>query len=90
VDRKTNPPLQSARAPPSRRRFIGIRTLLPLRDSPELNRTEECWRRLDRVLGNCLFGTLDELREAALTALDDIEPPNVFMYLYRRVSMWGH
>ncbi|SDF97505.1 IS630 family transposase, partial [Halorientalis regularis] len=51
------------------------------RGSPELNPAEECWRRLDQSLGNRLFDTLDELREAALIALDDIEPPNIFTYL---------
>lgn len=44
------------------------------RGSPELNPAEECWRRLDKALGNQLFDTLDELRDGALTALDDIEP----------------
>lgn len=51
------------------------------RDSPKLNPAEECWRRLDQALGNRLLDTLDELREVALTALDSIEPPNVFTYL---------
>ena len=51
------------------------------RGSPELNPAEECWRRLNKALGNRLFDTLDELRDAALTALDGLEPPNVFTYL---------
>jgi len=51
------------------------------RGSPELNPTEECWRRLNKALGNRLFATLDELRDAALAALDKIEPPSVFTYL---------
>jgi transposase len=51
------------------------------RGSPELNPAEECWRQLDQALGNRLFETLDELRDAALTTLDNIEPPNQFMYL---------
>jgi len=51
------------------------------RGSPELNPTEECWRRLDRALGNRLFQTLDELQEAALTALDQIKSPNIITYL---------
>ena len=51
------------------------------RGSPELNPVEECWRRLNQALGNRLFDTLNELQEAALTALDNIEPPNVFTYL---------
>ena len=51
------------------------------RGSPTLNPTEECWRRLNQALGNRLFETLDELQEAALSALDTIEPPEVFTYL---------
>jgi len=51
------------------------------RGSPELNPTEECWRRLNRALGNRLFLSLDELRAAALAALDQIESPNIFKYL---------
>ena len=51
------------------------------RGSPELNPAEECWRQLDQTLGNRLFETLDELRDAALSALDDISVPDVFTYL---------
>jgi transposase InsO family protein len=51
------------------------------RGSPELNPVEECWRQLNQALGNRLFETLDDLRQAALTALSDIQPPNVFTYL---------
>jgi len=51
------------------------------RGSAPVNLAEECWRRLDQALGNRLFDTLDELREAALAALDDIEPPSIFTYL---------
>ena len=51
------------------------------RGSPELNPTEECWRRLNQELGNRLFDTLDELCDAALAALDTIDPPNVLTYL---------
>ena len=51
------------------------------RGSPELNPTEECWRRLDRALGNRLFRSLDQLRAAALAALDQIESPELFTYL---------
>ena len=50
-------------------------------DSPELNPAEECWKKLDQPLGNRLFDTLDELRDAALAALDRINPPDVFTYL---------
>jgi len=51
------------------------------RGSPELNPTEECWRRLNQALGNRLFETLDELQDAALSVLEDIEPPQLSMYL---------
>ena len=51
------------------------------RGSPELNPAEECWHQLNQALGNRLFDTLDELRGAALTALDSINPPNLFTYL---------
>ena len=52
------------------------------RGSPELNPAEECWHQLNQALGNRLFDTLDELRGAALTALDSINPPNFFTYLW--------
>jgi len=51
------------------------------RGSPELNPTEECWRKLNQVLGNRLFEDLDELRDAALIALKNMEPPKLFTYL---------
>ena len=51
------------------------------RGSPELNPAEECWRQLDQELGNRLFDTLDELRDAALSALNRITVPNIFTYL---------
>jgi len=51
------------------------------RGSPELNPTEECWRRLNRALGNRLFQTLDNLQEAALAALGQIKTPNILTYL---------
>ena len=51
------------------------------RGSPELNPTEECWKRLNQALGNRLFDTLAELQEAALTALDNIDPPSFSTYL---------
>lgn len=51
------------------------------RGSPELNPAEECWHRLSQRLGNRLFEELDELRDAALSALESIEPPNIFSYL---------
>ena len=58
------------------------------RGSPELNPAEECWHQLNQALGNRLFDTLDELRGAALTALDSINPLSVFTYLWPRVSDW--
>ena len=58
------------------------------RGSPELNPAEECWKKLNQALGNRLFDTLDELRDAALTALDRIKPPNVFTYLVREYESW--
>ena len=51
------------------------------RGSPELNPTEECWRKLNRALGNRLFENLDKLQDAALSALDDLEPPQLSTYL---------
>jgi len=51
------------------------------RGSPELNPTEECWRRLNQALGNRPFDTLTKVQDAALTALDNIEPPNLSTYL---------
>ena len=51
------------------------------RGSPELNPAEECWKKLNQALGNRLFDTFDELRDAALAALDGIAPPNLLTYL---------
>ncbi|GAD51825.1 mobile element protein [Halarchaeum acidiphilum MH1-52-1] len=51
------------------------------RGSAPVNPAEECWRQLDQELGNRLFETLDDLRGAALSALDRIEVPDVFTYL---------
>ena len=51
------------------------------RGSPELNPTEECWRQLNQELGNRLFETLDDLRDASLSALERIKVPDIFMYL---------
>ena len=51
------------------------------RGSPELNPAAECWHQLNQHLGNQLFEELDVLRDAALAALDSIEPPNLFTYL---------
>ena len=52
------------------------------RGSAPVNPAEECWKKLNQALGNRLFDTLDELRGAALTALDSINPPNFFTYLW--------
>jgi transposase len=49
--------------------------------SPDLNPTEEYWRRLKQALGNCYFGTLGEIRSAIWSALDTIDPPGVYQYL---------
>lgn len=49
--------------------------------SPDLNPTEEYWRRLMKALGNRYFGTLDEIRSAIWDALDSISPPGVYQYL---------
>jgi len=43
------------------------------RGSPELNPTEECWRQRNRALGNRLFQTLEDVQEAALAALGQLE-----------------
>jgi len=51
------------------------------RGSPELNPTEECWRKLNQALGNRLFEDLDELQDAALSALKELEPPQLSSYL---------
>ena len=53
------------------------------RGSPELNPAEECWRQLDQELGNRLFDTLDDLRDAALSALDRIKIPDVLRIYVR-------
>ncbi|MDB2262279.1 IS630 family transposase, partial [Halorubrum ezzemoulense] len=39
-------------------------------------------RQLNQELGNRLFDTLDDLRDAALSVLDRIEVPDVFTYLW--------
>ncbi len=58
-----------------------IELCYPPRGSPELNPTEECWRKLNRALGNRLFENPDKLEDAALSALDDLEPPQLSTYL---------
>ena len=59
------------------------------RGSPELNPAEECWKKLNQALGNRLFDTLDDLRDAALATLDSINPSNLFTYLCLWVSVVG-
>lgn len=46
--------------------------------SPDLNPTEEYWKRLKQALGNCYFGTLSEIRTAIWSALETIDPPGVY------------
>jgi transposase len=55
------------------------------RGSPDLNPVEECWRQLKRALGNRFFESLNELRPAVRTALDQIDPPQITDYLRRTV-----
>ena len=49
--------------------------------SPDLNPTEEYWRRLKQALGNRYFDTLGEIRSAVWSALDTISPPGIYQYL---------
>lgn len=49
--------------------------------SPDLNPTEEYWRRLKQALGNRYFATPDEIRSAVWSALETIDPPGVYQYL---------
>lgn len=55
------------------------------RGSPDLNPVEECWRQLKLALGNRFFGSLDELRSAVTTILNQITPPQITDYLRRSV-----
>ena len=55
--------------------------MLPAAGFTGADPAEECWRRLDQALGSQLFDTLDDLRDAALAALDSISPPNLLTYL---------
>lgn len=45
-----------------------------LRGSAPGNPVEECWKKLDQALGNRLFNTLSDPRDAVLAALDSIKP----------------
>jgi transposase len=49
--------------------------------SPDLNPTEEYWKRLKQALGNRYFGTLEEIRSAIWSELGTIDPPGVYQYL---------
>ena len=49
--------------------------------SPDLNPTEEYWRRLKLALANRYFGSCAEIRSAVWTALESISPPGVYQYL---------
>jgi transposase InsO family protein len=60
------------------------------RGSASVNPAEECWQQLDRGLGNRLFKTLQDLRDAALSALNRIEVPDVFTYLSNSFSFSRH
>jgi len=39
--------------------------------------------KLNQALGNRLFDTLDDLRDAALSVLDSINPPSLFIYVLK-------
>lgn len=49
--------------------------------SPDLNPTEEYWRRLKLALGNRYFDSCAEIRSAVWTALESISPPGIYQYL---------
>ena len=60
--------------------------------SPDLNPTEEYWRRLKLALGNQYFATIEELRSAVWSTLETISPPGIYQYSAReyRVVSRGH
>ena len=49
----------------------------------KLNPTEECWRQLRSALGNRYFGEIDNLRRGIRSALEEIDPPGIYQYLWR-------
>ena len=49
----------------------------------KLNPTEECWRQIRLTLGNRYFGTVDELRNGIRSAMQQIDPPGIYQYLWR-------
>lgn len=55
-------------------------TYLPT-GSPDMNPVEECWRQLKHRLGNRFFDSLDALRPAIHSAIDQIDAPNIRDYL---------
>ena len=49
----------------------------------KLDPIEEYWRQLRTALGNRYFGSLDELRAGIRSALETINPPEIYQYLCR-------
>ena len=49
--------------------------------SPDLNPTEEYWKRLKQALANRYFGTLEEIRSAIWSGLGTIDSLGVYQYL---------
>lgn len=52
------------------------------RYSPQMNPVEECWRQLNMRLKNRLFDDIDHLNRAIQEALQVVNPPTMFNYLY--------
>ena len=50
--------------------------------SPDLNPTEEYWRQLKLALGNRYFATCGEIRSVIWPALETIDPPGIYQYLW--------
>ena len=50
--------------------------------SPDFNPTEECWHQFTQTLGNQYFADCEELRTAIWPALDSIDSPDIFEYLW--------
>jgi transposase len=48
---------------------------------PDLNPTEEYWKRLKQTLSNRYFGTFGEIRPAIWSAVELIDPLGVYQYL---------
>ena len=47
----------------------------------KLDPIEECWRQLRTALGNGYSGSLDELRAGIRSALETINPPEIYQYI---------